>query len=50
MVKSLQKATLGYVEWKTKNEPNWKPWHYPEQMQAARLNINEVCFEFYFLT
>ncbi|XP_014273438.1 START domain-containing protein 10 [Halyomorpha halys] len=41
MVKSLQKATLGYNEWKSINNPNWKPWHFPEQMRAPRLDINE---------
>lgn len=41
MVKSLQKATLGYLDWKTKNQPNHKPWHFPEQMRSPRLNIDE---------
>ncbi|XP_075224426.1 START domain-containing protein 10-like [Lycorma delicatula] len=41
MVKSLQKATLGYNEWKKNNNPCWKPWHFPEQMLAPRIQIKD---------
>ncbi|XP_073990805.1 START domain-containing protein 10-like isoform X1 [Rhodnius prolixus] len=41
MVKSLQKATLGYLDWKSKNKPHWKPWHFPEQICSPRLNLVE---------
>ncbi|KAL1139479.1 hypothetical protein AAG570_006463 [Ranatra chinensis] len=42
MVKNLQKACLGYIEWKMKNNPNFKPWHYPEQITSPRINIKDV--------
>ncbi|RZF39319.1 hypothetical protein LSTR_LSTR000840 [Laodelphax striatellus] len=41
MVKNLQKATVGYTEWKQQNNPNWKPWHYPEQITSPRLQIQD---------
>lgn len=47
MVKSLQKATLGYLDWKSKNKPHWKPWHFPEQICSPRLNLVEVISCFY---
>ncbi|KAK9508225.1 hypothetical protein O3M35_007933 [Rhynocoris fuscipes] len=47
MVKSLQKATLGYLDWKSRNNPNWKPWHYPEQICSPRLNIVDVSIFLY---
>lgn len=38
MIKNLQKATLGYSEWKASHSPHWKPWHFPEQICAPRIN------------
>jgi len=45
MIKNLQKATVGYEDWKAKNNPLWKPWHSPEQMTAPRLSITDVDFD-----
>lgn len=42
MVKRLHKASVGYPGWKLLNNPNYKPWHYPEQIMAPRIRIEEV--------
>lgn len=42
MVKRLHKASVGYPSWKLLNNPNYKPWHYPEQIMAPRIRIEEV--------
>jgi len=42
MVKRLHKASVGYPNWKLLNNPNYKPWHYPEQIMAPRIRIEEV--------
>lgn len=42
MVKRLHKASVGYLSWKLLNNPNYKPWHYPEQIMAPRIRIEEV--------
>lgn len=42
MVKRLHKASMGYPSWKLLNNPNCKPWHYPEQIMAPRISIEEV--------
>lgn len=44
MIKNLQKATLGYSEWKASHNPHWKPWHFPEQICAPRINPQDVSF------
>ncbi|XP_012216095.1 START domain-containing protein 10-like [Linepithema humile] len=41
MVKKLHKASVGYPTWKLLNNPNYKPWHYPEQIMAPRIRIEE---------
>lgn len=41
MVKRLHKASVGYPSWKILNNPNYKPWHYPEQIMAPRIRIEE---------
>lgn len=42
MVKKLHKASMAYPEWKEKHNPNCKPWHYPEQITAPRIRVDEV--------
>ncbi|XP_070154658.1 START domain-containing protein 10 [Polyergus mexicanus] len=41
MVKRLHKASVNYPSWKVLNNPNYKPWHYPEQIMAPRIRIEE---------
>ncbi|XP_014606760.1 START domain-containing protein 10-like [Polistes fuscatus] len=41
MVKKLHKAALGYLDWKVQNNPNYKPWHFPEQITAPRIQITD---------
>lgn len=37
MVKRLYKASKAYSEWKKFNNPNFKPWHFPEQISMPRI-------------
>ncbi|GLH05203.1 Uncharacterized protein GBIM_10807 [Gryllus bimaculatus] len=41
MIKKLRKASQAYPEWKKHNHPDFKPWHYPEQISAPRLRIED---------
>ncbi|XP_076362899.1 START domain-containing protein 10-like [Tachypleus tridentatus] len=41
LVKKLQKASVGYISWKQKNNPNHKPWINPEQMSLPRIVLLE---------
>ncbi|KAG8303107.1 START domain-containing protein 10-like [Homalodisca vitripennis] len=41
LIKDLQKASLGYLGWKAKHNPHWKPWHYPEQILSPRIKMHE---------
>ncbi|XP_046388059.1 START domain-containing protein 10-like [Ischnura elegans] len=41
MVKRLHKASLGYKSWKLSHNPEWKPWHFPEQITAPRISVSE---------
>lgn len=42
MVKKLHKAAVAYPEWKKTHNPNHKPWHYPEQIMAPRIRVEDV--------
>lgn len=42
MVKKLRKASIAYPTWKLLNNPNYKPWHFPEQIAAPRIQIEDV--------
>jgi hypothetical protein len=38
----LTKACAKYEKWKSKNQPSFKPWLYPEQMSSVRLNPADI--------
>lgn len=42
MMKTLYKACRGYLEWKQKNRPGYKPWIYPEQINYPKLLVEQV--------
>lgn len=41
-MKKLQKACGKYEKWKSKHQPSFKPWIYPEQMTVNRLNPDDI--------
>ncbi|KAJ8674226.1 hypothetical protein QAD02_005488 [Eretmocerus hayati] len=41
MVKKLHKASVGYPDWKLNHNPNFKPWHFPEQISSPRIRIED---------
>ncbi|XP_017799001.1 PREDICTED: PCTP-like protein [Habropoda laboriosa] len=41
MVKKLHKASVAYPNWKLFNNPNYKPWHFPEQIASPRIRIED---------
>ncbi|XP_046471468.1 START domain-containing protein 10 [Neodiprion pinetum] len=41
MVKKLHKAALGYPSWKNLHKVDHKPWHFPEQISAPRIRIED---------
>ncbi|XP_049940061.1 START domain-containing protein 10-like isoform X3 [Schistocerca serialis cubense] len=41
MVKKLYKASRAYADWKKLNNPNFKPWHFPEQITSPRISIQD---------
>jgi len=42
VIKKLSKACTKYDKWKAKNQPSFKPWLYPEQMNAERLKPDDI--------
>lgn len=42
MVKTLHKASVQYLTWKSQHNPNYKPWIYPEQISLPRIAFNQV--------
>uniref|UniRef100_A0A7E4VUT0 START domain-containing protein 10 n=1 Tax=Panagrellus redivivus TaxID=6233 RepID=A0A7E4VUT0_PANRE len=42
-LKKLHKTCQNYPAWKNKHEPHWKPWLFPEQLQAAPRIKLEQC-------
>ncbi len=38
----IQKACQRYQGWKKDNNPHFKPWIYPEQMNLPRLNLQDI--------
>lgn len=45
VISKLHKASLGYEEWKEKNNPQFKPWMYPHQSSLPPVNSKDIlCF------
>jgi hypothetical protein len=43
LMKKLQKASLKYDKWKSKQKnPSYKPWLFPEQMTMERLDFKHI--------
>ncbi|CAF3641105.1 unnamed protein product [Rotaria sp. Silwood1] len=42
VIKKLAKASAKYDKWKAKNQPSYKPWLYPEQMNIGKFNQNDI--------
>ncbi|PIK59290.1 putative PCTP-like protein [Apostichopus japonicus] len=42
ILKNLHKACQRYPAWKSVNNPHYKPWLYPEQMNLPRLNLSHI--------
>ena len=36
------KAAKGYEKWKSKHNPHYKPWIYPEQIDLPRIQMNQI--------
>ncbi|CAF3119681.1 unnamed protein product [Rotaria sp. Silwood2] len=42
VIKKLTKACAKYDKWKTKNQPSYKPWLYPEQMKVGNFKQSDI--------
>lgn len=42
VVKKLRKASINYEAWKSKHDPQLKPWRFPEQSAVVRLNPSDI--------
>jgi hypothetical protein len=42
IMKKLHKACQGYEKWKAKNNPYWKPWVYPDQIDLPRVCMDDI--------
>lgn len=42
IMKKLYKASKDYDAWKAKNQPQWKPWIFPEQIEMPRLDPKDI--------
>lgn len=41
MMKKLHSACLQYPTWKSKNQPNKKPWINPDQLNLPRIDLSK---------
>ncbi len=42
MSKKLYKACLKYDKWKSKHNPSYMPWIYPDQITVPRIDWNDI--------
>jgi hypothetical protein len=42
LIKKFYKAALKYDKWKSKNNPDHKPWLNPEQISVPRLDWKDI--------
>jgi len=42
VISNLHKGCLQYEEWKSENQPTFKPWLYPEQSSLPLLNERDI--------
>lgn len=41
-IRQLEKAAMGYGNWKYTHNPNLKPWIYPEQIASPKISVDDV--------
>lgn len=41
MIKKMHRACLAYPAWKSRHNPDWKPWSRPEQQSSTRVDLSK---------
>jgi len=41
-IRQLEKAAIGYKNWKWRHNPNYKPWHFAEQISSPKIPLYQV--------